>query len=475
MPATPLGLSASQSRAPAMPTIFERRTTLTRTTSLEELRFCREAAPVSPGTPGTGPAVLRVSEVPPPPPIALPNSVAVSPRFQCARALPHSEGVSAEVSRGMELQWWLTTQKPGCTCKCSKVQWSCDDCCLRSCGVTSASAPTAGASFDDISVPARPALRTRQIGEQMSIVTGGARCGLQGASDMDALFRPLSSSTRVASSIFPVPWEGDAGSPTWEIGPHAGLRGIFGDESALADLTELPPRARDDLYLLALRSSDSPPRRPASPPAPLPSHLSQNACEETAVAAFVSRPTLPLDFQLPAAVQELPGSQSCSPISAVEWHSGLMSVDTAPLWAPRGSETCLGKVQRHAHEARLRALRDEPFSSGRSIAAEWLRVPAVPLLPGTQCHDDAMVPEGTGYTRWLRNCRQPPTTRSLSVASRNASRSSFYLSPEVPRLTVASSLASEGSEWQASQREVSAAVGTTQALMHTHWSRQPAS
>ena len=108
------------------------------------------------------------------------------------------------------------------------------------------------------------------------------------------------------------------------------------------------------------------------------------------------------------------------------------------------------------------------FNSGRSIAAEWLQVPAVPLLPGTQCHDDAMVPEATGWARRHAGSHRAIGGRSRSVASRNLSRSSLCVPPDVPKLPVASSRASDCSEWFASQRD---GGGVSSARGHAYTAR----
>lgn len=114
-----------------------------------------------------------------------------------------------------------------------------------------------------------------------------------------------------------------------------------------------------------------------------------------------------------------------------------------------------------AHTRALRSLRrgaahGPVFCSGRSIAAEWLQVPAVPLAPGAACHDDASVPEAAAWVRrGAPGAWRAPGARSRSVVSRNMSRASLLFSPDVQRLGVASSLASEGSEWPVHQRDAS--------------------
>jgi hypothetical protein len=423
-----------------------------RTTSLEELRSRRrtaESGPVLPGTPCAESAPLCVCEAPSTPPVASSRSSPVSPKRGApiyttqpvCKGEPRSEAGVAEAQE----RWPPWARGARCTCA-QERQWSCDDSCLRtSCAPALAPTPVAGGSFDDIAVPARCAIRS-------------------GLAESDAGLRggPPRPGARAASAVLPAPWQGDAVSPTWGgATPLGGSRDMLeAADAAAVDLAPLPHRSRDDLYLLQRRDR-SPRDAAASVPSP---HFLLRTLEDlsprSAPVAAAAMATVPLEFQ---------EVRDRSPRSAVEWHPGRMSMDTAP-WAttsgPDGPELGGAQRQRHAHAARLRAFRDEPFSSGRCIAAQWLQVPAVPLLPGTHCHDDAMVPEGTGGSaRWLASRRHSPWARSLSVASRNASRSPILLSPEVPRLAVASSLASEGSDWPVSHRDGGAATVGIPALM----------
>ena len=227
-------------------------------------------------------------------------------------------------------------------------------------------------------------------------------------------------------------------------------------ETAVAE-GALPHRARDDLDLLgrarpALGGAAM--WRPGSPTGTATESL--GALDRCFAAAGRSRSP-----PCPGVAHAASESGLLSPhVTASERAYGAQpqsaraSLEQPPWRSGDGDMGLCLADRRHAHDAGLHALRPGPFYSGRSIAAEWLQVPAVPLLPGTQCHDDAMVPGATGWTRRGGSGRRRPNAgRSLSLASRNPSASPFMLPADVLRLGVASSFASECSEWLTSQRE----------------------
>lgn len=275
--------------------------------------------------------------------------------------------------------------------------------------------------------------------------------------------------------------------------------------SATGDLRHASQRSLDDLDMLLKTQDDEIPPWPlhsASPPHSARQASVSGALPDTlpvaAAAAAVAaqqqsmheqhafRHALPVPARMvPASPQHAPScvadadsdvdgcddySQrhggSSPPLSTGALHSqpwmGRRSMDTA---ATQRAATFTDGGEGMAHNHALRQLQcggghGPVFCSGRSIAAEWLQVPAVPLAPGAACHDDASVPEAAAWARRSAQARRRARGgRSRSVVSRNVSRTSLLLSPDVQKLGVASSLASEGSEWPVHQREYSVGAG----------------
>lgn len=517
-----------------LPTILERRTTLMRTSSLEELRYVRDRA-VSEHSTGyddalpSAAALLSGSGVPQSLPAspscrAAPGaapfaSLSVSP-FDFERNVPahgssqsdtaHAAGTAAgdAVAQPQPSQPSLcaapseepfTAWRSLCSWRGADQQWSLDDMCLRN--TPGALAPgTSGAggaanacqcSMDDLHVPARPtsvvSLTDGAFGNALRAQGSAPLAAAPPRERQGALSEPpeaVAAAAR-ASADLRAP-----GSPTsaWHsmrsaMPPLASL-----DQSDLIDFRSLPfsslhspepaMRSLDDLDLITKPHDAAAalwlPERPSSPERGASgahcgdkcAAAAQRADAPPAAGAFASPPP-PLRLSSVAAATPAGAPASCLGSDADDGDNDerAHTARTSPPRSPSSSQPW----QRHrsvghsgagsAHTDGLRALRSAQhpgamFHSGRSIAAEWLQVPAVPLLPGTQCHDDAMVPEATGWTRRHGGGRCAAAGgRSRSVASRNISHTSLMLPGDVAKLGVASSLASETSDWYASQRE----------------------
>jgi hypothetical protein len=544
-----------------LPTILERRSTLMRTTSLEELRsrrafggtgtdFARldsprhsagssdgaqpQSLPASPSAVGRssspltsfpGPVLLALRPSKGDKPFAAglvadesqgrlgeedddDTSGADGARVSDGRVRGPLAGESTEGHTEGAADGCLAAWHTVCGWKGPDQQWSFDDMCLHR---TTAPPATPAMSLDDISVPMRLSSAVVCGDDRW----GGAASHSHGHPAMpraphcplatfppttDDAQRQQSQSARemLVSSCTPPP-----PSPTtlWNDMRDAMPTFPTLDDDIFMDLglpisgsggfSDVPLRSLDDLDLLSKPQESVTPallhcepdtatlptslgRRKVSPPQKSPPMKTPSSSGCKAACS----PSVPACALRAEGGWSLATPPSCARCDIDDIDNGgvsgrftpppLLSTDGLQQWRwlrcpQQGGAVVGGTLRGTAHADGLRALRHDQrpgamFSSGRSIAAEWLQVPAVPLLPGTQCHDDAMVPEATGWARRHAGSRPAAAGRSRSVASRNQSRSSFLLSPDVQKLGVASSLASECSEWYLSQREGTASA-----------------
>ena len=558
-PSVPHRVQARAARGPVparslppstLPTILERRTTLMRTSSLEDLRFVRDRG-TSPdgGDAGDGAAQPSAAALLQAMPQSLPASPsggalaggafdpflaspfdsdrnapsaghavlgaasgATGDRFapagesgeQSATAAAAPASAAAAPERSVSPLTAELADEPFaawrslCGWRAPDQQWSFDDMCLRN----APGSPAGGSSIamhcsmDDLHVPLPPA--------SVFSLTDGALGGslrLQSSAPPAATARdrfaapsahPAAAAARAAdggraASSPTSPWRGARGArPPVPALEHDSLidfdalarpSGLASPEPAL--------RSLDDLDLLGKPQDLSPALwlpEPCSPERP----VSRAGCGydrseraspgwgagvgASAAACASLPPPLRLSSVAVATRAGMPPSCVGSDADDGEGDEPAHTARISPPSSPSGRRSWQrqrsighgggsgGAGGGSAHTDGLRALRSTQhpgamFHSGRSIAAEWLQVPAVPLLPGTQCHDDAMVPEATGWARRHGSGGRAAAGRSRSVASRNMSHTSLALPGDVQKLGVASSLASETSEWYASQRE----------------------